>query len=1142
MLNMKNLDLVKLKKIGLAMIKFFLLFLVWFTFALNAEAAGSIIASAVFAGVLSATTISVIAFAINIVLSSIIAKAFAPDSPQSGSQDSQPNPGSRQQLPPAGDNKLPIVYGSAFVGGVIVDMSITANNQDIYWVMALSEVTNTENGGTGDNFTFGKIYWGGKLVIFSNVAGQRFKVTGLQDESNGEIQNVSGKMDIFTYSNGSNSPLNSSLSAIQVMNSAGLIYTWDSTKLMTNTAFVIIHIRYSQSRNLTGLSQTRFQLINPRDNPADCIFDYFTSTRYGAAIAPALMDTVSLDALSVYSDEIINYTLFSGGSANQKRFTFNGTLETNAKIMQNIQNMADCCDCLIKYAEITGLWGVIVQKPNNTIAMNINDSNIVSSITISPSDLSNSFNIIEVKFPDGSAKDSFNSASFDLAIINPSLMFPNEPVNKQSLSLYLVNNSVQAQYLANRMLESAREDLTVQLEIDYTGLQLEAGDIVAVTNTNYGWNAKQYRISKVVEKFSESGQVTADLNLIEFNGAVYDDRNVTQFTPSPNTGIGSPTAFGIVPAPTVSTVLPNAANPAFSIIVTTSSSGITQFAEIWYSAFQFPSDTQRIFAGTTAIKASGDPYDPSTAIQAVQLFNIQQGNYYFFSRMVNSLASSNFSPASALFRWRPTTFQFSERYVSVAYANDIIGTGFSLSPRNKTYYGLFNTSSASASTNPSNYQWILAEPAFGTNIFLVYINFQNRRFGFDTDFSTFAAGSGAFVPSTGAQFDQRLWSALQDGLNIIDLDKATGQVTQTGTTTTGTGQVKITNTSSGQLIASLDQFLNFGGPTTLTGSATTLTIDIYGRVVGFTTPDSFFFSSQSFTATSGQTLFTPSSRVAGYIAGQELIFQNGALLDESDYVETTTTFTLNVGATLDDFIEVISMRAVSSTIFYENLSLIVESTSANTAVWDSAQMPYQLFVIGDKITFSNVGSPTQYTITAINYVTRTLTFSTNPIASFGDTLFRYRANGESYPAFSRWSFDLVNSSSYTPTEWAVQSGYELLFLNGTVSNEQDYDIVDGAITNFPSTTNGKMTMIQFGQNNLTTPIGFPSNVVNFTSSGIATYSYTYNPNAFNLYANGVIYKDTVDYSTGTNSYTISPTPTDSITALLQQSYLSQGAA
>ena len=1108
---------------------------------------------AAFDVVATETWVMVAGFAINMVASMIISKIFAPDSPNSSGSNNQPNPGSNAQQAPAGDNKLPVIYGSYYTGGIVTDLTISVDNQNLYWVISLSEVTNSEDGNTPDVFTFGKIYWGGKLVVFSTTVGQLYKVTGLKDESTGLVQDVTGYMDIYLYSNGSNNPANSAINAYVVMQASSLIYKWDTNKLMSNCAFAIVHIQYSQSRNLVGLSQTRFQINNPRNSAGDCLTDYLTSTRYGAAIDIANIDTASMTALNTYSNALFTYTLYNGGSATQPRFKFNGSLDTNTKIMTNIQNMADSCDCLIRYSEITSLWGAIVQTPTYTVAMDINDSNMVSALSVTPIDLSNSFNVIEVKFPDGSSQSNFASAAYDLSVINPSLMFPNEPVNKQSVSLFLCDNSVQAQYLANRFLEAAREDLQLTVDIDYTGLQLDAGDIVTVTNDNYGWVAKLFRIAKVTQKFSDSGQVSAGLNLMEYNPTVYDDKNVTQFTPSPNTGISSPIIFGIVPAPTISNALPYASNPAFNVNITTSSAGIIQYAEVWYSAYQFPTSAQMIFAGTTAINPNGDPYTINFIMPAVQLFNIPAGNWYFFSRMVNNLASSNYSLASDVLNWRPTTFQFSNRWLSVVYADDQIGTGISLSPVGKLYYGLAeqsNTTTPNAvSLVASNYKFYFADPAFSTNKYLVYQNYSNRKFGFDTDFGTYAGGSGIFVPTDTAQFDIRLWSAL-DPLgtypNCIDLDAATGQTIKTGYATgdKSTGTIPITNTGDGRLTAALDVFLpQIPTGTYLTGSAATITVDRFGRVVGFVTPDSFFFSVQYFTATSGQTLFTPTARVSGYILGQDLIFKNGLLLETSEYTETLTTFTLSVGATLNDIITVISMRAVSSALYYEPLSLVVQSTATNTAIWTTSQMPFQDIDIGNILTFTTSGTPTQYTVTGVNYTTRTITFSTTVTGvSAGAFIYRYRAASSSYKCFTRYAFSLTSASTYTPTDWAFNSGFEIPFLNGTIVNGNDYDIVGNSITNFPTLTTGSISVIQFESNNLNQPIGTMANVIIYTSTGVSSYNFNFNANAFDLFLNGCLCKPVTDYTTSTNNYTLTTTPDNSITVLQQQTFSSAGAA
>jgi hypothetical protein len=364
-------------------------------------------------------TATITAFAINMVASAVIAKAFTPDV-SDNNIGTIPNPGNRQQIPPATDNKLPVIYGSAFVGGTITDLSITEDLQTIYYVLSLAEVTNSENGNTGDIYTFGDIYWAGKKIVFSTVAGEAYKVTGLLDESSGLIDTgVNGYLEIYLYRNGSNTPTNSAVSAIAVLSNPYLTYQWNSSKLMSNTAFAVIKIIYSQDAGTTGIQQTRFQINSPRSAPGDCFLDYLTSERYGAAVPLANIDATSLNTLNTYSNGLITYTPYTGGSSTLTRFRFDGVIDTAQTIMSNIQLMANCCDCLVRYNEVTAKWGIVTQQPTYTVAMAINNSNIVGAISVTPLDIANSYNIAEVKFVDANEQDTFASAIFDLAVVKP---------------------------------------------------------------------------------------------------------------------------------------------------------------------------------------------------------------------------------------------------------------------------------------------------------------------------------------------------------------------------------------------------------------------------------------------------------------------------------------------------------------------------------------------------------------------------------------------------------------------------------------------------------------------------------------------------------------------------------------------------
>lgn len=1103
---------------------------------------GSIIAVQVFGLIAGSFAAAATAFAINMIASSIIARAFGPKG-AGDSANTSSNPGNNQQVGPAGDNKVPVIYGTAFAGGIITDLSITNDNQTIYYVLTLAEVTGSEYG-AADTYTFGNVYFGGKRCVFDGTDAS--KVVGLLDESTGQTQtNIDGKLNIYLYRNGSSSGTNTSLTAIQVMQDEGLVYKWDSSKQMTNAAFAILKMQYSVSANLTGIQQTRFQLTNSRTNPGACLYDFMRSERYGAALTDEQIDSVSLNALDAYSEQTMTYTTYTGGSATQQRFKFDGLLDMNNTVMTNFQTLSTCCDCLIKYNEINGKWGVIVQQPTYTAVMDINDSNMVSSIQVTPIDLASSYNIIEVKFPDGSSKDTFNSATFDLSVVNPSLMYPNEPVNKQTVSLPLVNNSVRAQYIANRCLEAVREDLQLKVTVNYVGIQLEAGDIVTVTNANYGWAAKVFRITQVVENFTDDGQVTASLTLGEYNPAVYDDINVTQFTPAPNTGIGSPLTFGTLYAPTFTNIQVNAAIPSFDVAVICSSSGIVQYAEVYYSAFQYPTAEQLLFAGTTAINSNGNPYTPNASMGTVQISTVPQGNWYFFVRYVNALGSSPFSSASAVFAWRPTTYQYTNRWIAVAYATNATGTtGFSFNPRGKTYFGLLNATTANTSNDPTQYTWY--DGNFGTENYLLFASRGERKVSIAVGNAGFSNLGGAFVPSETSVYDTSVWGALEDGQNYIDLDARSGQLTKAGTTaiSSADGLLSVSNNTNGSMIVSLQKFLNFGnGVYSKTFNAATLTIDVYGRVVGFTEPDSFYYTDNTFTATAGQTSFAVT-----HVVGNVLVFRDGILMDTSEYTETTTTVVLNVACAAGEIVEIINMRAVSTNQYYEPLTTSIASSTSTTVTYLAG--PDQIIEVGDQLCFAATqpdptDTVTSFAVSAVNASTKVITFGTTISgATAGLQIFRKRAAGAAYRPFSRWTVDLTAANSYTPTQFAVRNGFESIYINGAQLNEVDYDLTGTTLDGFPSPLTGKLTVIAYSENNFGVPASNVTNTVVYSAAGVLSYVFPNNPLSMEVYANGVLLSKgaSADYTATSGGYNLVTAFNNNFTLLNQQTFARIGAA
>lgn len=1079
-----------------------------------------------------------VAFAINFAVSTLVSRAFAPDMSSGQAIDN----GVRQQVPPSSTNSIPVVYGDAYCGGRFVDAVLSTDAKTMYYVMVVSHIS--PNG----QFTFDTtdMYWGDRRMTFDGST----QVVSLTDGAGNVDTKVSGNLFIGLYTSSQSGVITSTNGAPLPSSFMGggdipAELRWSPTnRQMNGLAFAIVKLNYNRDAETTNMQTVTFkakQYLNGTGTakPGDVWYDYMTNELYGAAMSADIVNAASATALNAYSDGLIPY-MENGSSYTQARYRINGIVDTGQSCLSNINAMMIACDSWNQYNAAMGQWSVVINKAETT-SLAFNDDNIIGEIRVSAFDITSSVNQIEAEFPSKQNRDQSDFVYYETPSI---LLYPNEPVNKQSIQLSMVNDSVQAQYLASRILEQAREDLIVTISTAYTGIQVDAGDVISITNSSYGWTAKLFRVMKVSEISLPDGNLGATFELNEYNAQVYDDRDITKYTPAPNTDLPNPAFFGSLPAPTIASQFPSAAVPAFNVQPSMGTAGFVTYAEIWYSAFSNPTVSQLYLGGTTSIPSNGIPYSAGQTLPTVEL-QIPAGNWYLFSRLVNPAAVSQYSPASSAFNWRPTTFQYTERWIAVAYADNATGTaGFSLNPRGKTYYGLFNNTTANGSTNPADYTWYAAN--FGTANYLLIANRANRKFSFAVGNAGFANLGGAFVPSETSVYDTSIWGALEDGQNYIDLDARTGQLTKAGTTAVSSadGLLSVTNNTSGSMIVSLQKFLNFGsGVYSKTFDAATLTIDVYGRVVGFTQPDNFYYTENVFIATSGQTTFS-----VNHVVGNILVFRDGVLLDTSDYSETTTTVVLANACATGEVVTVFNMRAVSTDQYYEDLNVTIVSSTSNSITYSAPA--YQIISAGDLLCFAAdqpqpADTPTTYTVQSVNTTTKTIVFTTNIAgASNGFGAFRKRAAGSTYRPFSRYTVDLVNANSYEPPEFTIRNGFEMVYVNGSQFSEIDYDLAGNVIGGFPSSVTGKMTFIMFSENNFGVPASNVTNTVAYSINGALSYVFPSNPLAMEIYANGVLLAQGtgLDYTATSSGYNLVQAFNNNFTLLNQQTFARIDAA
>ena len=428
------------------------------------------------------------------------------------------DPGVTLQLAPNTNNKLQVHYGKAFTSGPIFDAAISNQNQTMTYCIALSEETQT---GT---FSVGNIFMNDVELIFSGNT-----VISHRDPNQSTDTNYNGKIRINVYQGGSSgsdvifpaSGTGSSTAASSIVPHWGVNHTANAM------VYAVIQMDYDAENGLTGLSNFTFELTNSLKNPGDVLFDFLTSSRYGAGLSNAQLDVNSITGTSNvemkgYCDELVSYTNKSNVSTTNARYEINGVVSTFNSATTNIDKI---CQASATYFTFDVKQGKFKAIPNRAISTSekancyvFNDDNIVSKIDISSTELYNLYNGVEVEFADQNRKDQTNTIKLTTPAGDRNA---NEPDNVLNYRIDLINDNIRAERLGNIDLNQSRNSTVVQFVSDYAGIQTDVGDVVKLTNTLYGWDEKLFRVLRTTERQDETGMLYAEITALEYQDSYY---------------------------------------------------------------------------------------------------------------------------------------------------------------------------------------------------------------------------------------------------------------------------------------------------------------------------------------------------------------------------------------------------------------------------------------------------------------------------------------------------------------------------------------------------------------------------------------------------------------------------------------------
>jgi hypothetical protein len=233
--------------------------------------------------------------------------------PNKGNNSAAGSQGGRIQVPPATNNKIPLLYGSAFVNGIITDARLITTDQKIndtmFYCIVLSEYTNNlpVNSGNfivGQKYTISTVGTTNFTLIgaASNTVGVTFTATGVGTGTGVARYNPVVGLESVYWNDLRLTPVDATTNAYKVKDGRKVV----NGAIVSATAIVKDSTYIIQSQGTTN-----FTLIGA---PTNNIGQIFTATGPGTGTGTAQEEDFVDDNFVVDGNSLVQLRVYAGGS------------------------------------------------------------------------------------------------------------------------------------------------------------------------------------------------------------------------------------------------------------------------------------------------------------------------------------------------------------------------------------------------------------------------------------------------------------------------------------------------------------------------------------------------------------------------------------------------------------------------------------------------------------------------------------------------------------------------------------------------------------------------------------------------------------------------------------------------------------
>ncbi|MEG3640686.1 phage tail protein [Magnetococcus sp. PR-3] len=273
------------------------------------------------------------------------------------------------------------------------------------------------------------------------------------------------------------------------------------------------------------------------ENVSLCLADYMTATEAGLGVNYGVeMGEASLIAAANVCDEEV--ALEAGGT--EARYSISAVVDGQDSHRENISAMLGAMAGTAIYSG--GRW-VIKAAAWDLPIITLDESDLAGPIQVTTM-LSRRELFNGVKGVFNAAKDNYVSTEFPSI---QSAVFVAEDEGEeiwQDMDLHMVSSGTQAQRIAKIALLKARQQISVNITCHLSALKIRCGDVVKLTNNQFGWDEKPFEVTSW--ELMQGGSGDAPLLLVnlslretassDYNWSTSEEQVVD---PAPNTNLPS---------------------------------------------------------------------------------------------------------------------------------------------------------------------------------------------------------------------------------------------------------------------------------------------------------------------------------------------------------------------------------------------------------------------------------------------------------------------------------------------------------------------------------------------------------------------------------------------------------------------------